>query len=73
VDRRRDFTYPTTIKKDKKRYPTTGHSDKFIVFIEKELQPSMEEKYKGSTAKTIIRQSLGGLLATEILFKKQLL
>jgi predicted alpha/beta superfamily hydrolase len=37
VDRRRDFTFPTTIEEDKKTYPTTGHSDKFIAFIEKEL------------------------------------
>ena len=70
VDRRRDFTYPTTIEKDKKRYPTTGHSDKFISFIGKELQPFIEKKYKGSKAKTIIGQSLGGLLATEILLKQ---
>ncbi|MDB5207868.1 MAG: esterase [Flavisolibacter sp.] len=70
VDRRRDFTYPTTIEKDKKSYPTTGHSDSFITFIEKELQPFIEKKYKGNNAKTIIGQSLGGLLATEILIKK---
>ncbi len=70
VDRRRDFTYPTTIEKDKKRFPTTGHSDKFISFIEKELQPLIEKKYKANTSRTIIGQSLGGLLATEILFKK---
>lgn len=70
VDRRRDFTYPTTIEKDKKRFPTTGHSDKFIAFIEKELQPFIEKKYKANTSGTLIGQSLGGLLATEILFKK---
>ncbi len=70
VDRRRDFTYPTTIEADKKRYPTSGHSDKFIAFIEKELQPFIEKKYKTNASKTIIGQSLGGLLATEILLKK---
>jgi len=70
VDRRRDFTYPTTIEKDKKLYPTTGHSDKFISFIGKELQPFIAKKYKGRRAKTIIGQSLGGLLATEILLKQ---
>jgi len=70
TDRRRDFTYPTTIEADKKNYPTTGHSDKFIAFIEKELQPFMEKKYKTTPSKTIIGQSLGGLLATEILLKK---
>ncbi|HXU28555.1 MAG TPA: alpha/beta hydrolase-fold protein [Bacteroidia bacterium] len=70
VDRRRDFTYPTTIEGDKKRYPTTGHSDKFVSFIEKELQPYIEKKYKANGSKTIIGQSLGGLLAAEILLKK---
>ncbi|MDQ6608824.1 MAG: alpha/beta hydrolase-fold protein [Bacteroidota bacterium] len=70
VDRRRDFTYPTTIEEDRKRYPTTGHSDKFIAFLEKELQPFIEKKYKTTASKTIIGQSLGGLLATEILLKK---
>ena len=49
---------------------TTGKSANFIAFIEKELQPFIEKKYKTNTAKTIIGQSLGGLLATEILFKK---
>lgn len=70
VDRRRDFTYPTTVEADKKRFPTTGHSDKFIAFVEKELQPYIDKKYKTNSSKTIIGQSLGGLLATEILFKK---
>ncbi|MBK8585122.1 MAG: alpha/beta hydrolase [Bacteroidetes bacterium] len=70
VDRRRDFTFPTTIAEDKKNYPTTGHSDKFISFIENELQPFIAKKYQTNSVKTIIGQSLGGLLATEILLKK---
>lgn len=67
VDRRRDFTFPTSIKEDAVKYPTTGHSNQFIAFIEKELQPYIESKYKTNTDKTIIGQSMGGLLATEIL------
>lgn len=70
VDRRRDFTFPTTIEKDRLKYPTTGHSDKFIAFIEKELQPYIDKTYKTNYSRTIIGQSLGGLLATEILLKK---
>lgn len=70
VDRRRDFTFPTTIVEDKKAYPTTGHSDQFILFLEKELQPFIASKYKTNNYKTIIGQSLGGLLATEVLLKK---
>ncbi|PBJ06130.1 alpha/beta hydrolase [Flavobacterium sp. ACN6] len=73
VDRRRDFTFPTTIESDKSRFPSGGHSDRFIAFIEKELQPFIEQRYKTNDSKTIIGQSLGGLLETEILFKKPFL
>ena len=73
VDRRRDYTFPTTIESDKKLYPTTGNSEAFIDFIEKELQPYIEHKYKASSSKTIIGQSLGGLVAVQILFEKPFL
>lgn len=70
IDRKRDFTFPTSLESDKKKYPTTGHSGQFMAFIEKELQPYIEKTYKTNQAKTLIGQSLGGLLATEILLKK---
>jgi len=70
VDRKRDFTYPTTIEEQKKTLPTSGHSDRFIAFLEKELQPFMAKHYRANDSKTIIGQSLGGLLTTEILLKK---
>lgn len=70
VDRKRDFTFPTNNQQDKIDFPTTGKSEQFILFIEKELQPFIERHYATNETKTIIGQSLGGLLATEILFKK---
>lgn len=70
VDRRRDFTYPTTIEKDKKDFPKSGGSSQFITFLEQELQPFITKQYKTNAVKTIIGQSLGGLLATEILFTR---
>ncbi len=70
VDRRRDFLYPTTIEEDKKDFPTNGGSAKFVSFIEKELQPFIEKTYRTNGEKTLIGQSFGGLLATEVLFKK---
>ncbi|GLU52057.1 alpha/beta hydrolase [Dyadobacter frigoris] len=70
IDRKRDFTYPTTLQSDKKKYPTAGHSDKFADFLEKELQPFIEKKYKTNSSKMLIGQSLAGLFATEILLKK---
>ncbi len=70
VDRKRDFTFPPDAADLKKEFPTTGGSAKFINFIENELQPFIQSKYGTTETKFIIGQSLGGLLATEILLKK---
>jgi hypothetical protein len=70
VDRKRDFTFPTSDKSLKADYPTTGSSAKFITFLEKEVQPFIEKNYNVNSTRMIIGQSLGGLLATEILLKK---
>ncbi|MCB0457304.1 MAG: alpha/beta hydrolase-fold protein [Flavobacteriaceae bacterium] len=70
VDRKKDFTYPSTDKGYVKKYPMTGHSENFIQFLEVEVQPYIEKSYNVTEEKTLIGQSLGGLLATEILFKK---
>lgn len=69
IDRKRDFTFHTDLKDLQKDYPTTGHSDKFISFLERELKPYVESQFK-TTDKYLFGQSLGGLLATEILLKK---
>ncbi|MFI5156577.1 MAG: alpha/beta hydrolase, partial [Chitinophagales bacterium] len=70
VDRRRDFTFPTHNKQDLKASPSSGASASFIDFIEKELQPFIHAHYKTSLQRTIIGESLGGLLATEMLMKR---
>ena len=70
TDRKRDFTFPTNIEEHLKKWPTTGHSDAFMAFIETELQPFIDKTYKTTNARTLIGQSLGGLLASEILLKK---
>ena len=69
VDRKRDFTFPTTIEKDKTDFPTTGGSAAFIQFMEQELQPYIKANFRCSGKQTLIGQSLGGLLAAEILCK----
>lgn len=69
VDRKRDFTYPSSNELDQKEFPTAGKSANFIQFIQKELHPFIAAKFRIGTTKTIIGQSLGGLLTTEILFK----
>ena len=70
VDRKRDFTYPSTDEEYKEKYPTTGGSAAFINFIEKELKPYINSKYPTNGTEMLIGQSLGGLLASEVLYKK---
>lgn len=70
VDRERDFTFPSSIAAERKRFPTSGKSAAFIDFIESELQPFIDRNYKTGRHRTLIGESLGGLLATEILLKK---
>lgn len=70
TDRKRDFTFPPSVADHSQNFPTAGGSEKFINFIEMELQPYIEKSYRTTRTKTIIGQSLGGLLVTEILFTK---
>ncbi len=69
VDRKRDFTYPTRNDDDRKSMPTSGSSEQFIAFLQHEMVPYIDSAYRTSEQKTLIGQSLGGLLSTEILLK----
>ena len=70
VNRKRDFTSPSSDSTDIVRAPGNGGSEKFIRFVENELQPYITNNYNTTDQKTVIGQSLGGLLATEILVRK---
>lgn len=65
-----DFTAPTRGDSDLVWVPTGGGSAAFITFLEKEVQPFVVQHYRTSGRRTIIGQSLGGLLGAEILFTK---
>ncbi len=75
--RRRDFTFPVQhtdfIEKEgfsKASFPAYGGSERYMDFIEKELQPFIESTYAAAGKKTIIGESLAGLFTTEILLKR---
>lgn len=76
TNRRRDFTFPVEnldfVSKmgfKKEQFSAYGGSSKYIAFLEKELQPFIDSGYRTNSHKTIIGESLAGLLATEILLK----
>jgi len=70
TDRKRDMTFPAAIKSDKDKLPTSGGSAKFISFLEQELQPYVQKHYKTNNSKTLIGESLAGLLAVQVLLEK---
>lgn len=69
TNRHRDFTFPTTVEEDKKKVRAWGGAAKFISFVEKELVPYINKNYK-VRGTTLIGQSLGGLMAAQILLEK---
>lgn len=78
TDRKRDFTYPSApdfkfpkaLTAYQNSHKTAGGSANFMAFMEKELQPYIEQHYKVKAEKTLIGQSLAGLMATEFVLKK---
>lgn len=76
TNRRRDFTFPVEnldfVSKmgfKKEQFPSYGGSGKYIAFLQKELMPFIDSSFRTNAHKTIIGESLAGLLATEILLK----
>ena len=65
-----DFTGATQSDSDKVWLPTYGGSAAFISYLEKEVEPMVKQHYRTSGHRTLIGQSLGGLLATEVLFTR---
>ena len=73
IDRQRDFTQPSTNTEDIETLPSNGGSANFISCLKTEILPTIESRFRATKSKSIIGQSLGGLVATEILlFQPQL-
>lgn len=70
VDRRRDFTRASDRDEDRKSAPTAGGADAFVRFLGEEAIPYVEARYHVTATRTLIGQSLGGLLATQVLLEK---
>lgn len=78
TDRKRDFTYtsasgfkfPPELTTFQSAYKNAGGSAHFMDFVENELQPYIDQAYKTNAEKTLIGQSLAGLMAAEIALKR---
>lgn len=70
TQRRRDLTGFTEVEEDKKIAAEVGGSGKFRAFINDELFPEIDKKYRTNGQKGIIGESVAGLFVTETLFLK---
>lgn len=68
TQRRRDLSGPTEITKDKEIAPVVGGSEKFRAFIKEELFPEINKRYRTTSEKSIIGESLSGLFVMETFF-----
>ena len=68
TQRRRDLSGTTEIAKDKEIAPVVGGSEKFRAFIKDELFPEINKRYRTTSEKSIIGESLAGLFIMETLF-----
>ena len=69
IDRNYDFTNNTSIRKDRKWVPKYGNAKRFKNFIIEELIPFVDSNFKTSENRTIIGESLGGLLVLDIMYQ----
>lgn len=70
TDRTRDLTPTHSSEKDasgKENAPTSGGGDRFFDFIQTELMPQIEKRYRTAPYKIFAGHSLGGLMAIHIL------
>ncbi len=65
TQRRKDLSGPTLVEKDKEIAPVVGGSGAFRAFIQKELIPEIDKRYRTTRRKGIIGESLAGLFVTE--------
>jgi predicted alpha/beta superfamily hydrolase len=73
TDRTRDLTPSHSDDKDaagKETAPTSGGGDRFIDFIQTELMPEIEKRYRTANYRIFAGHSLGGLMAIHILVSR---
>ena len=70
TERRRDLTGPTRVAKDSTIAPHVGGSAAFRRFIRDELLPAIDARYRTTTERAIIGESLAGLFVVETFLRE---
>jgi len=67
TERRRDLTGPTQVAKDKEIAPVVGGSEKFRAFVNDELFAEINKRYRTTSEKGLMGESIAGLFVVETL------
>ena len=68
TQRRRDLTGPTNDPQDKKIAPVVSGSANFRAFIRNELMPEINRRYRTTSERAVMGESLAGLFVVETMF-----
>lgn len=68
TQRRRDMTGPTENPEDRKIAPKVGESAAFRRFLREELIPTIEARYRTTSERALVGESLAGLFVMETFF-----
>ncbi len=68
TQRRRDLTGPTSVASDREVAPVVGGSAAFRRFLREELLPTIEARYRVTSRRSLIGESLAGLFVLETFF-----
>lgn len=69
ADRARNFT-PIVDESRRERFPSAGQADRFLRFLETELIPAVERRYRTSARRTLAGHSLAGLFVLHALVSR---
>ncbi|AHG88163.1 esterase [Gemmatirosa kalamazoonensis] len=65
TERRRDLTGPTRVARDSTIAPHVGGSARFRAFVRDELRPAIDARYRTTSERAIVGESLAGLFVVE--------
>jgi predicted alpha/beta superfamily hydrolase len=68
TERRRDLTGPSSVKENEEVAPLSDGAKKFRAFIEMELFPEIDKRYRTNHIKGLVGESVAGLFVVETLF-----
>lgn len=65
-----DFIFPTTVAEDKKRAPNPGGADDFRKFLDTELIPAINKRYRVTDERVLMGESAAGMFTLETLLRQ---